>query len=176
MLIRWKRDIEGTTAVEFSLLGLPFVLLIIGIMEISIMFTAQSVLHEATFTAARLIRTGQIQQVDPSAGQEMFRDSVCNFSQLLIPCDRIQFQVIQVDSFGDAEDIPPADFDEEGNLTDQSFNAGGVSDVVMIRVAYNYPIVTPLMQPMLTNNNGTTRTMVSTVVLQTEPYEFSEEE
>ena len=48
-------------------------------------------------------------------------------------------------------------------------------DVVMIRTAYQYPIMTPLFQVMLTNNNGSTRTMLSTVVLQTEPYEFEDD-
>lgn len=168
---RWLKNKRGTTAVEFSLVGIPFVLMIIGTVEIALMFAAQSVLQEATFTAARLVRTGQIQQSggDP---QTMFRDSVCDFAELLIPCGRIQFQVQQVPSFGDAEDIPPAQFDEEGNLMDQGFDPGGVSDVVLIRVAYNYPIITPMMQPFLSNNGGMTRTILSTIVLQNEPYQF----
>ena len=42
----------------------------------------------------------------------------------------------------------------------------------MIRVAYRYEIKTPLMQPFLTNDSNAQRIMFSTVVLQTEPYEF----
>jgi len=171
----WRRQEDGATAVEFSLVAIPFVLMVVGTIEMALMFTAQSLLQESTFTAARLIRTGQIQQADPAAQEDMFRDSVCNFAQILIPCTSIQYQVQQVPSFGDAESLPPAQFDEDGNLEDQGFDPGGVSDVVLIRVAYNYPIITPMMQPMLSNRAGLTRTMVSTIVLQTEPYEFEED-
>ncbi|PZO82058.1 MAG: pilus assembly protein, partial [Micavibrio aeruginosavorus] len=51
-------------------------------------------------------------------------------------------------------------------------DAGGASDVVLIRVLYNYPVMTPLMGSMLaTISTDNTRRLVSTVVLQTEPYE-----
>lgn len=174
LMRKWAKDKEGQTAVEFALVGIPFVLMIVGTIEMALMFTAQSVLQEATFTAARLIRTGQIQQSGGNQ-QEMFRDAVCDFAAALIPCGRIQFQVEPVPSFGDADDMAGAEFDDDGNLEDQGFDPGGVSDIVLIRVAYNYPIVTPLMQPMLTNNGGSTRNMISTIVLQNEPYEFEEE-
>ncbi len=169
----WFKRTEGVTAVEFSLVGIPFVLMLIGTIEMALMFTAQSVLQEATFTASRLVRTGQIQNA--GGDQSLFRDAVCDFADLLIPCNRIQFQVQEVPDFGDAEALPPAEFDEDGNLEDQGFDPGGVSDVVMVRVVYNYPIITPMMQPLLTNNGGTTRSMISTIVLQNEPYEFEEE-
>jgi len=151
------------------MVGIPFVLMIVGTIEMAIMFTAQSVLQEATFTAARLIRTGQIQQSEDGDPEEMFRDAVCTFSEMLIPCDDIQFTVQNVPSFADADDNPP-EFDEDGNLIDEGFEPGGPSDVVLIRVAYNYPVRTPLMQPVLSNRSGGLRTMLSTMVLQTEPY------
>jgi Flp pilus assembly protein TadG len=167
----WFREEDGVTAVEFSLVATPFVFMMIGIIEMSLMFAAQSLLEASTTTAARLIRTGQIQQ---SGGdqEQLFRDAVCNFAEILIPCDDIQFQVTDMGDFGDAEEFPPAEFDEDGNLMNQNFSAGGSSDVVMIRVAYRYPIMTPLMQPMLTNDASNERVMMSTVVLQTEPYDF----
>jgi Flp pilus assembly protein TadG len=171
---RWIRKKEGTTAVEFALVGIPFVLMIIGTVEMAVMFTAQSVLHESTFTAARLIRTGQIQGGGMGDGEQAFRQSVCDFASLLIPCERIQFQVRQIPTFSDAQD-QDLEFDEDGNLEDQDFDPGGVSEIVLVRVVYNYPIITPFMQPFLGQNGGMTRMMVSTIVLQNEPYQFEEE-
>lgn len=164
---KWIYRKDGSTAVEFALAGMPFVLMTIGIVELALMFTTQSVLHEAAFTASRMIRTGQLQL---SGGTEDdFRESVCDFSSALIPCDDIQFTVQQVPSFSDAEDLPP-EFDEDGNLMDQGFDPGVENEVVLIRVAYNYPVKTPLMQPLLANN-GSKRAMFSTIVLRTEPYQ-----
>jgi hypothetical protein len=132
------------------------------------------VLQEATFTAAREIRTGQIQKLGGGDQQAAFRKSVCDFASTLIPCSRIQFQVVQLPSFGDAEALPPAQFDDEGNLQNQGFDPGGVSDVVMVRVTYNYPIRTPMLQPFLSDEGRMTHTMMSTIVMQNEPYEFEE--
>ncbi len=170
LLKRWLKEKEGATAVEFALVGFPFILMTVGIVEMALMFTAQSVLHESAFTAARMIRTGQLQQ-SGGGQEEAFRNAVCDFARLLIPCASIQFQVQQVPSFSDASDMPPR-FDEDGNLLDTGFDPGGANDVVLVRVVYNYPVRTPLMQPLLANNSGFKRTLFSTIVLQTEPYEM----
>lgn len=167
----WRLNQDGVAAVEFALVGVPFVFMVIGIIEMALMFTAQSVLEAATAEASREIRTGAVQQ---GGGQALFTQELCGFASTLIPCNRLQYQVVAMDNFGDAQDFPEATFDEDGNLEDQQFDAGGVSDVVMIRTAYQYPIKTPMFQFMLTNNGGNTRTMLSTVVLQTEPYEFED--
>ena len=165
----WVRETDGVTAVEFSMVGIPFILMTIGIIETALMFTAQSLLQESTFAAARLVRTGQVQQAagDP---EQMFRDAVCDFSALLIPCERIQFQVKTVPNFEAADDEPPT-FDEDGNLEDTTFDPGTENSVVLIRVAYNYPVVTPLMQAIYANTAGNRRTLLSTIILQTEPYQ-----
>lgn len=157
---------------EFALIGVPFMFLVIGILETALMFTANSLLEASTAEAARLVRTGEIQL---GGGETEFTDELCGFAGLLIPCEDIQYQVVSMDNFQDAADFPDAEFDEDGNLEDQGFDAGGANDVVMIRVAYSYPIKTPLMQPVLTNYDNGNRIMLSTIVLQTEPYEWGDE-
>ena len=169
LITKWLKNNRGTTAVEFALVGVPFVIMSIGTIEMALMFTSQSVLQEATFAAARVIRTGQVQKAGGT--EELFREEVCDFAELLIPCNEIQFQVQNLPSFEDAQDDPGPTFDDDGNLEDQGFDPGGESDVVMIRVVYNYPVRTPLLQASLSNTTGGRRTMLSTMVLKTEPYE-----
>lgn len=169
---QYRRAEDGATAVEFALIGFPFIFLIIGIIEMSLMFTSQSLLEAGTAEASRQIRIGTVQQ---GGGEDVFRDELCGFVDMLITCNELQYQVTTLDNFGDAQDYPDATFDEDGNLEDQEFDPGGVSDVIFIRTAYKYPIKTPLMQLLLTNNSDSSRVMFSTVVLQTEPYEFEEE-
>ena len=168
----WKKNEDGSTAVEFALIGIPFIFMVIGIIEMALMFTSQRLLEASTNEASRLIRTGAVQQ---GGGVDAFEDELCYFANLLMACDEIQYQVESVDSFQDAQDFPDASFDDEGNLNNQGFDAGGVSDVVLIRVAYKYPIKTPMMQLILSNNNDGNRILLSTVVLQTEPYEFEDD-
>lgn len=175
LLRKWLGREDGVTAIEFTLVGVPFSLMVIGTIEMSLMFATQSLLDASTATAARLIRTGQIQQAGGNE-EELFREAVCDYASVLIPCADIQFQVQNLVSFEDVEALPEAQFDEEGNLIGQDFSAGDENDVVLIRASYKYSIITPLMQPVLTNRSDGTRVMLSTMVFQTEPYEFEGEE
>jgi Flp pilus assembly protein TadG len=167
---RWVREERATTAVEFSMIGIPFVLMIVGIVEMALMFTVQSIIQQATFDAARLIRTGQLQQGELGDPEQAFRQAVCDFAELVVPCAEIQYQVEKLDNFSDADDNPP-EFDEEGNMEDTPFDPGVENDIVLIRVAYNFPIRTPMMKPLLATVDGTKRSIFSTIILQTEPYQ-----
>ena len=138
----------------------------------ALMFTSQSLLESATNEAARQVRIGAVQQ---GGGVDLFEDTLCENANIMMDCDDIQYQVESVDSFEEAQNLPDVSFDDDGNLEDQGFDAGGVSDVVLIRVAYRYSIRTPMMNTILSNNNDNNRVLLSTVVLQTEPYEFEDD-
>lgn len=166
---RWVRDVSAVAAVEFALVGVPFVIMTMGIVEMALIFTSQSVLQNATFSAARLIRTGQLQQGEMGDPEQAFREAVCDSTALIISCDNIQFTVSALEDFSDADDVVP-EFDEEGNLQNPEFDAGAENDVVLVRVVYNYPIATPIMQEVLSDVQGNKRGLMSTIILQTEPY------
>jgi hypothetical protein len=86
-------------------------------------------------------------------------------------CTDFQFQVTTLDSFSEAQDNVP-EFDDDGNLVDQDFDAGGSGDIVMIRVTYMYSFMTPMIGTFFSNYPGNKRMMMSTIVMQSEPYEF----
>lgn len=165
----WIKNDDGATAVEFAIVGIPFIFMVVGVVEMGLMFTSQSLLEASTAQAARQIRTGAVQE---GGGEALFQQELCDFASVLMTCNEIQYQVVPMNNFGDAEDFPDPSFDDNGDLEDQQFDAGGVSDVILIRTAYQYPIKTPLFQVLLSNNGNTLRTMISTVVLKTEPYQF----
>lgn len=164
----WVRKTDGVTAIEFSLLFIPYLLLSLAIIELSLMFVSASLLEGATGSAARLIRTGQLQQ---SGGDQvqMFRDALCDYTSVLISCDDLRVEVQELASFGDAEALAPQ-YDEDGNLV-EAFSPGGSDSSVLIRVAFRYQMMVPLVGPLLTGPGGSMLFM-STIVLRTEPYEF----
>ena len=71
MRMPWQflRDDGGSVAVEMAIVGPPFILLMLTIVEMALTIVAQSVLDGATRDAARLLRTGQI----ASAGNATIR-------------------------------------------------------------------------------------------------------
>lgn len=164
----WKRDERGIAAVEFALLGIPFMMFIIGIIELAMYFTSSVLLQGAVSDASRMIRTGQAQTSgDPQA---VFSEALCDHANMLLDCGEIQFHVEVVDSFATADTVP--EFDESGELVDKSFDAGGVSDIVLVQVSYLYPLMTPLIGQFFADQPDFKRLILATAVFQTEPYDF----
>jgi Flp pilus assembly protein TadG len=163
---------DGTTAIEFSLMAIPYVMLTIGILELSIMYASASLLEGATTSASRLVKTGQIQQAagDP---QQMFRDELCSHVTALVNCNDVQLEVVPIDSYANYDNYGPTD-NEDGDLVSQGFDVGGSNDQILIRAVYRYQMMTPFVGQLLAGSSGE-RLFVSTIVLQTEPYEFEGE-
>lgn len=168
---RWAHAQHGAVAVEFALAALPFFMLVIGIIEVAMLFAAGTVLEGGTMAASRTIRTGQTQQAaNPST---YFRQNLCAKIGALIPCAQLRYEVLHPagNSFNDADGMEPS-FDANGNLITAGFDAGGVSDVVVIRTSYRYHFITPFIGALLSKNADNSATMVSTVTLRSEPYAF----
>lgn len=169
---RWLGGNDATTAIEFSLIAVPYVFLTIGILELAVTFTTASLLEGATGSAARLIRTGQVQQYDGDPA-EMFRTALCDYASALITCDNVVIEVMTMDSFADFGDMT-AQFDEDGNMVSQGFSPGASSSRVLVRAAYRYNMMTPLIGPLIAGPDNSIL-FVSTIVLQSEPYDFEGE-
>lgn len=165
---KWIRKESGTTAIEFSMLLIPYMMLSLGIIELSMMYTTANLLEGATGSAARMVRTGQLQQSGTSDPETAFRMAMCAFAPLIIECSDVVIEVKVLNSYADY--TPPV-YDEDGNMESEGFTAGGSNDKVLIRTAYRYEMLTPLVGPLLSGGEGS-RLFMSTIVLQTEPYEF----
>lgn len=163
----WKKKEDGSSAMEFSILVVPYIMIVMGIIELSLMYTSASLLEGATSSAARLIRTGQIQQGagDP---ETVFRDALCDYATVLVDCNEMMIEVIPMDSY---TDFAGPTFDVDGNFVPQGFDAGGSNQRVLIRVAFEYSMMTPMIGPIMNGPDGGTL-FISTIVMQSEPYEF----
>ena len=54
------RNEDGTTAIEFAILGVPFLALLFGIVELAVIFFISSTTQHALESSAREIRTGEL--------------------------------------------------------------------------------------------------------------------
>jgi len=170
----WLVKDTGSAAVEFALVGLPFITMLVGIVEMTLFFATGVVLEGAAADAARMIRTGQVQvSTDPVT---TFENALCDNVGMLISCDDLEYEVLTVpnDSFSNAESMAPK-FDADGNLISGGFTPGGSSDDVLVRVVYQYQFLIPFMGTLaggsVTSNHGT---LMSTLVIKNEPYKFGD--
>lgn len=155
----------GSAAMEFALVAPVFLLLILGIMEVSVMFFTSSVIEGATKEAARQIRTGNVQQsVDPVAA---FRNELCDALFGIIDCTQVVFNVQTFSSFETVS--MPLEVDEDGEIVNTGFSPGSSSAVTVVRAMYRWEFVTPLIADIIPAGLGG-HLIVSTVAFQNEPY------
>jgi len=102
----------------------------------------------------------------------MFQDALCNHAAALINCANVQYNVVELSSFSDA-DNQQNQFDENGNMINSQFSPSGSSTVVMVRVSYLYPLITPLIGNFFADQPDNKRLLVSTAVFEVEPYQFT---
>lgn len=172
---KWRRQENGVAAVEFALLGMPFFLLLVGVLEVAMYYAAGTTLEGGAAAASRLLRTGQVQQSEDP--EDAFRTALCNHISTMIPCDRVQYQVIRLDdnTFAGAEAYEP-EFDEDGNLVPAPFSTGNSNDVILVQTVYRYEFLTPFIGSLITGDPGRNWSIhMATSVIKAEPYNFMEE-
>jgi Flp pilus assembly protein TadG len=169
----WKKNKDGATAIEFAFLFMPYLLLSLGIIEMSMMFASESLLEGATTKAARSIKTGQLQQSGVGDVEGEFRQQLCAAAPVLIKCEDVIIEARVMNSFSDFAAMQPT-FDDDGNMVSSGFDPGVSSGRVLLRAAYNYEAITPLVGEMLWGPDRK-RLFLSTIVMQLEPYDFAAE-
>src|SRR5262252_1290154 len=136
---RFARRQDGSVAVEFGLILLPFLALMFAIMETALVFFADQTLETAVADSARLIMTGQAQTQNLTAAT--FKNAVCARIYGLFDCQNGVYVNVQTYStFGSISYSPP--LDGQGNLDSSNFvyQPGGPGDIVVVQLFYQWPI------------------------------------
>jgi Flp pilus assembly protein TadG len=135
-LARQKR---GMAMIEFALVGLPFIVFVLFLMELGYDLYAQESLDYAVQTAARNVEVGNAQSAGTVTG---FKSTYfCPAVGTLIPCDAIavNVQVIPTDYFSaGAETIP---LNSKGQLSTSGFTfcPGQPKQLMLLQAVYSSP-------------------------------------
>lgn len=183
---RFARDRKGAVGVEMALVGPPFLLVMLALLDFGQTMLTQSVLDGAARDAARLIRTGQVQ----TSGNPIstFQTLLCSDMSSLMTtatCDaNVLFEVQTFSSFGSvAFTACTRNNNQTGTGTACAFTPGNASQIVGVQVSYARPYIVPWVGACLTGGDcwtgmgsasgtqGTqTTTLMSTVIFQNEPF------
>jgi Flp pilus assembly protein TadG len=165
---RLAREEDGTAAVEFGLVALPFLALVFAIIETALVFFANQVLETAASESARLIMTGQAQT--QGLTKETFKTQVCAKVYGLFDCNGgVYVDVQKYDSFGSVSLDKPVDSDGNLDTSGFKFAPGGPSDIVVVRLVYQWPVFVSLLG--LSNMANNNRLMMATAAFRNEPYQ-----
>jgi Flp pilus assembly protein TadG len=182
-----RRNEDGSAAVEFALVALPFLACLFAIIEVGLVFLAGQVLETAVGDASRMILTGQMQSqsqgLTPEQAVAKFKDQICTTSvKTLFTCDNIQFDVQPVSSWSPTSNpnAPSASgvlntplinpTTKQLNTANFTYNPGTQCQIVVVRVAYEWPTFVPTLGLDLANLADGNHLLTSTAVFRNEPY------
>jgi Flp pilus assembly protein TadG len=131
------RDRNGSAAVEFAIIAIPFFALIGAIIETALVFLAGQILETAVNDASRLIRTGQAQQSATDAAG--FKTEVCKRLYILFDCTGVYVDVRVITTFAGASTTKPIDADGKF-VKDFTYNAGKATELVVVKAYYEFPL------------------------------------
>lgn len=165
---RLGKDRRGATMIEFTLLMLPFFILLFGVFEVGLVIWGGLELDNATSDAARLVRTGQAQSGKFDSNR--LKQEVCSRVSLLFDCNtKLQLAVETFASFGNM--AAPQPLDNKGSLKQNfSFDMGGAQDVVLVSTFYEWPLLNIVSSMSLSNMADGNYLLRSAAAFRNEPF------
>lgn len=166
---RFVREQDGTAAIEFSIVALPFLALTFAILETALVFFAGQTLEAAVTDASRLIMTGQAQTGGFS--QADFKTQVCNrLAGGLFNCDSGIY--VDVKTYSNYASITNASPVNNGSFDASkiAYALSGPGCIQVVSLYYQWPIYVSLLGNNLSNLNGGNRLLAATAVFRNEPY------
>lgn len=168
-------DRRGSTAIEFSLLALPFALLVFAILESCISLAGQEVMANATADVARQLRTGQLLPAD--VDETKLKSLICARMEIMVAkgCPGLKVDLRAFDTFAAAADASFSIVDKKIVLTgvaDTTFKVepGLAESKNMLRVFYEWPVMTDFMAARMANLEGGKTLHFASVTWQNEPF------
>jgi Flp pilus assembly protein TadG len=161
------RNRDGSAAVEFALVVLPFCVMIFAILEVALIFTLDSVLENAAIGTGRLVRTGQASAQGMTAAE--FKTQLCSRMSIFSgDCEaRATVDVRAIPQFNMAPPDPVAGgvFNPAG-LT---YTNGQPGSLMLVRVWYEHPLLTTFLSQGLSNVGDRTAMLTATTAFRNEP-------
>ena len=174
---RYLKNKEGTAAIEFAILAIPFFMLLFAVLELAIVFFINSTLNHAVSEAGRQIRTGNFQACGT---QDNFKELVCANMSGLGNCEkRLRIDVVSGNAFRSIT-LPEPPEPPEPDPTDPTATnviENGVwvntaaSAPVVIRGLYYHQLVLPTQLTRLESIPGRgIRLLGATTAFNNEPF------
>jgi Flp pilus assembly protein TadG len=177
----FMRSRDGSAAIEFALLAIPYFMVIFAIIETFIAFAGEQLVSNAVDTMSRKVRTGQITAANTD--RTAFRTAFCNEIAILISCSTTEAATpsklfVDVQKFSTFAAIPTAIAKTAGgdiNTASFQYAPGGAGTINMVRAYYKWQIITDLIRPYIssikpTDGSSAYYLIVATATFQNEQY------
>jgi Flp pilus assembly protein TadG len=172
---RFAHRRDGSTAIEFAMLALPFSLLVFAILESCISFAGQEVMANAADSVARQLRTGQLPR---TVDEAQLKQLICSRMEIMVAkdCPGLMIDLRHFNTFAEAAN---AGFRIDGGeivltqgtgTTSFTVDPGPASSKNMLRVFYKWPIITDFLSKSMSNLSDGKVLHFTSVTWQNEPF------
>lgn len=165
------RDERGAALIEFAIVAVPFIALLIAIVQTSLIMFTQQVLETSAEKSARLILTGNAQKEGLS--QASFKDKICATLPSYMKCSDLFVDVSVINRFPDADlSRKSVKFDPKtGDIQDDTkYEPGLPGDIVVLRLMYQSSVVSGPLGFDPADMKGGRRLLLATSVFKNETF------
>ncbi|MGE3770938.1 MAG: TadE/TadG family type IV pilus assembly protein [Bdellovibrionales bacterium] len=186
-LFGWRdhRDDRGVTAVEFAIIAPVLFTMMIGILELSLLFFTQHVVENASFNVSRLSKTGYVEE--GLTQEQTIKKLMAERTLGLLDDEKIEIESMAYSGYDVISDPEPfVDANGNGvrddgeNYTDVNQNgaydddqgavgAGAAGEVVVYTIKYPWHMMTPLLSEFIGDDGA--YMIKARVVVKNEPYD-----
>ena len=169
---RWSSDARGSAAVEFAMLGLPFLAMLGVMLQAGLHILTQQSLDDAVDKAARALFTGEFQtEADGTPPADRMRALICRSIQF-VSCADLKLNVTSSTAFASASQSQPYDANTKNwnSAFGKTFVCPTGDAVVSITAAVPAPLYFSLLMPSGQAMPGGRQLLVSTAIFRSEPY------
>jgi Flp pilus assembly protein TadG len=173
LLSRFVKSENGATAIEFAMVGGPFLLMIGVILESGSMLFTQFAIQNAVQETARQIRTGQSHSGGVSAAQ--FKTSLCSNASFIANCNsKLLVAVQSAANFATLQTTMPnplgIGYLPDGSAPALPFNCGNPLDAAGVVVTYDWNFIMPWMGLLTNIGDDSKRRLVGLAIFRNEPF------
>lgn len=173
-LTRLSKDESGTTAIEFGMVAVPFLMFVFALIGIAFYFFINTSLDKGMDQTSRLVRTGQAQNQNMTVDQ--FKQQICNSAGGWIKCNKVQVFVAKYPDWSAV--TPQKCVDNSGNVVTNGASgsdlisqySGSASDIVMVTTCYKWEFTASIPFFKLGNMTDNSMMLQSATAFRSEPY------
>lgn len=141
--------VRGVAMLEFSLLLMPFLVLLFAIVEVILTFTAQQILIDATSQIAREIKIGKL--TSDNLSREVLIRRICSHIEVILSpnCSEIEVDIKSYDKFSAVPTSPPLNAVGDVNAGAFSISPGGTGSINHMQVLYRRKVLVDFVSQRL---------------------------
>lgn len=163
---------NGSVLVDFALALIPFLFIVMTIIEVSLMLVTQQVLDARVNDAARMITGGGLLGETTGQAAARIRSTVCGANTLvLISAERCNSELlIDVRAVSAGSTIPAPIANGSINAAAFSVSSTGGASILLVRVGITLPQMSPFWSTTFNNLGDGRRLLVSEAIAKVDPF------